>query len=236
MADDVMVDDVSIGEKDQKDVIKDAPSKSKDEANENHSQQDGADKSVDSNADSKKQFDPEKFRKEAFKQASDWKRKYEDLEGRFSKLESTYTQKLESLVGMMTPKQESSLSDQDKMSLVQLFKMGMQVPEIADMLGINKHQNLEKELQSERQARMEREFDSELESVIGKWTQSYGLNSDEMKQELLDFISSNEIYGKKDYRRGLLQEAGPRGLRRLQSKSPLFQAFEVLQPVSVLTV
>src|SRR3990167_2338739 len=150
MLDDV-IDDVSTEEQNQD--VKDASSKST-ESNETNHQQDGAAKSAESQ---KPQFDSEKFRKEAFKQASEWKQKYQGLEERFSKLEQSYTQKLESL---LTPKQEASLSDQDRQSLVQLFKMGTQVPEVAQMLGLDKTNRLESELQSERQSRMDREFNS----------------------------------------------------------------------------
>lgn len=149
----------------------------------------------------------EKYRREAFKQAGEWKKRYEDLEGRFSKLESTYTNKLESLVGMMSPKQEASMTDQDKQALIQLFKMGRQVPEIAEMLGLDKTQKLEQTLQEERQSRLDREFDGEFDSVVKKWSDSYGLKSDEVKQELLDYINSNDFYGKKSYSPGLIAEA-----------------------------
>ena len=197
MLDDV-IDDVSTEEQNQD--VKDASSKST-ESNETNHQQDGAAKSAESQ---KPQFDSEKFRKEAFKQASEWKQKYQGLEERFSKLEQSYTQKLESL---LTPKQEASLSDQDKQALVQLFKMGMQVPEVAQMLGLDKTHKLESELQTERQSRLEREFDSELEGVVDSFVKNYGLKADEMRQELIEYISTNEVYGQKHYSKGLLKEA-----------------------------
>ena len=164
-------------------------------------QQDGAAKTVDSSDST------EKYRREAFKQASEWKKKYEDLEGRFSKLESTYTDKLESLVGMMTPKQESSMTPQDKQSLVQLFQMGMQVPEIAEMMGLNKHKEIEKSLQSERETRLNLQFDGEFDSVAKQMSESYGLKPDEVKSELLEFMQNSEFYGRKSYSHGLIKEA-----------------------------
>ena len=183
---------------------KSAASETSSNSPENTTQPDGAAKPADSPDYSALE---KKYKDQSFKQAADWKRKYEDLEGRFSKLESTYTEKLESIVGMMSPKQESNLSDQDKMALVNLFKMGMQVPEIASMLGLDKTKTLEQTLNQERTSRMEREFESEFNSVVSSYSEKYGLPKDELEKELQEYIDSNEFYGSKQYAKGLVSEA-----------------------------
>lgn len=152
----------------------------------------------------------EKVRKEAFKQASEWKHRAKDLEKRLAETERVNNERYQRLLEERAfGKKETAGVDpnveQDLLKLVQLIK---QSPTAAKELGLGGIQELQKEIETLRTARVEETFNSELDKSLDTYSTRYGIPREELEERFTEFLGENEDdFGKKDYRPGLIDKA-----------------------------
>lgn len=89
---------------------------------------------------------------------------------------------------------------------MQLAEILDRVPGFKDKLGLTRIQELESQLKSLTSREAEKAFESELTEVLDT-AAKYGMNKDEVEDELREFISSDPIFSKLDYSHGTVKAA-----------------------------
>lgn len=192
--------------------VKEAPKESEpkvlDEAKEDPSPSDPK-KDVVQNGDADKVITSDsasKIRRESFKQAAEWKKRYEALEGRLTQQKSEIlSEVIKAMGGSKTPE----MPRDQRESAIELARLMTQVPEVAEMFGLKKAETLEQEVNRLNSEREEEAFNREFDQVIDSYSTKFGLDKEEMKQELADFLDSEEYSAvfSKGHRPGVVKAA-----------------------------
>lgn len=145
------------------------------------------------------------IRKTAFKEAGEWKRRYSELERSHREMNDMFKQLME----RMSPKQSSGpqVSDEQRLALRQLAQLIKSDPEVLKELGLDRIPNLEQATQSYETSRLESAFNGEFDDVINYGVKTFGLEREELEQELVDYIDQHPLYSKANYAKGAVQAA-----------------------------
>lgn len=106
--------------------------------------------------------------------------------------------------------QRQELPPDQKQALVQLFQMGMSVPEVKDMIaksyGLDRLDSLNKDYSSFKENWEGNQFNSEMSDVL-KSAQEIGLDPDEVQSELEEHVSNHPFFSNKEYYKGAVWAA-----------------------------
>ena len=140
--------------------------------------------------------------KQLTQQASQYKKQIEAQERRAAELEA----KLNGFMAGSRPSQPS-LGNEDEQALDKLMNMMAQHPKFQERFGIGELKQLKEAHQAQQQAQINEKFDAEF-NQIGELAKANGLDPEEVKQNLLEqFTNEDGIWGKRDYRPGMLKSA-----------------------------
>lgn len=138
---------------------------------------------------------------EPWHKSPQWKKLNErnrSLEASLNEIKNSHTKLLEQMAlqgRMMNSQPGDNLAPEvleDARKLARILKH----PEIAKELGLGGNESLQQEIQRIQSERAQDSFNREFEQSLNKYVETYGLDKEELEQEVLDFIRSNEYFDK----------------------------------------
>ena len=97
------------------------------------------------------------------------------------------------------------LDPQQRQAFVQLFQMGLSVPEVKDMIakayGLDRLDSLHKDYSSFKENWEGQQYDTEMKDVL-KTASDLGLDQDEVESELQEHVNNHPFFAEKSYFKG----------------------------------
>lgn len=137
-----------------------------------------------------------------FKELSESNRKYKE---QFDGLQRELSELKGFRDSMLAQRQGTQMADEQKQALQQLFKMGLSVPEIKDMIakeyGLDRLDKVHKDFSSFKENWEGNQYESEMSEVL-KSAKDLGLDPEEVESELKDHVETHPFFADKSYYKG----------------------------------
>lgn len=145
------------------------------------------------------------IRKAAFKEAREWKQKY-------SEIEKMHREQVEFMRNFMSQNSNKSQSqpqqvDERSQAVLQLVDLLKNTPGALEALGFSKINDIEKRTASFEEQRAREVFDSEFDRILKYGTETFGLDEEELEQELVDYIENDPLLSQANFIPGAIQKA-----------------------------
>ena len=147
-------------------------------------------------------------------------RREREWEKRIRGVEDMYRGKLENLVNLTQPKVagQQALPPEQRQALLELVRLIKSDPDAAKELGLGSSEELRQQIEKIEYGKAQENFDGEVSSVIGTYSERYGLDKTEFEEELREFIQTNEFFNNSHYSKGMVEIAAMTMLKDRQAE------------------